>query len=290
MNGFASRLWLLGVTSISISLLGGVACSSGGSSRGGSGGTAATGGNGTGGGGGIAQGTGGLGGATSTGGTAGTTAGGAAAVMCLPATTPLLLDFATVGAGGNGNTQAAFGDYTNVFSGGTFSYPDANITSDVTGGNWHMTGSVADYSGFGIYLGNCQEVDFSNYGGFQFTISGTAPSATPGTLTFGMGTAADSIAYDWFVQNAITSTPNFGRCFPTASQYDGSCGDPKMTVNLSTTPTVVTVHWADLMGGAPDATVNPAEITSIWWSFPWAGATDTAYDIDITVDDIQLVP
>lgn len=309
MIGFASRLSLWSVTSIAVALLGGVACSSSSSRGSGTGGTTGSGGSTTGGNGGSSTGTGGAGGGTATGGSGGIAAGGAGtgATMCLPATNAVLLDFTNAGAAGASGTDAAFGDYTTVFSGGTFYYPAPNatptptypLTSDTTGGNWHLTGTVGDYSGFGIYFGNCQEVDFSAYSGFQFTIGGTAPSGSaPGTVTFGMGTAPDTIAYQWFVTKsqtdgtALTATPNFGTCFPASAtnQYDGTCGDPSHAVTLSATPTVVTVHWADLVGGKPNASVDPAQITSVWWSFPWTGASDTPYPVDITVDNIQLVP
>jgi hypothetical protein len=217
----------------------------------------------------------------------------------------MILDFTyNAGAAGAPSTEQAKFGTTGTFSGGTFSYPGATatypITSDVTGNNWHMTGTVGDYSGFGLYMDGCKKVDFSAYRGIQFTIGGTSPSTTgAGTLTFGMGTAGDSIAYAWFVNKAavepstLTETPNFGECFPTDpinQYYPANCSDPKYTVTVPATPGTITVLWADLMGGLPEASVTPSEITSIWWSFPWNGAADTPYAVDITVDDIQLVP
>ena len=62
--------------------------------------------------------------------------------------------------------------------GGTFIYPDAGmevdlkgLTSDVSGGNWHITGLVKKYAGVGLYL-TCK-TDMSNYAGLSFDIQGT---------------------------------------------------------------------------------------------------------------------
>jgi len=237
------------------------------------------------------------GGATASGGTVATSAAttSTGAIACFPLTSALITDFtysaATVPA--TSTSEVTFGDFTTTFSGGTTSWPSATLTSDVTASNWHLSGQIADYTGFGLYLnakgGACSLVDASGYSGISFKISGDA-LPTGRTLTMQVGTAADQISSAWLVAAGDTNvTPNFGRCTPaSANRYDGSCGTPSVAIPITSTPTVVTVKWADLVGGKPATTVNPAEITSISWFFAWGGATDTAYPVNITIDDLAF--
>ena len=41
--------------------------------------------------------------------------------------------------------------------------------------------------------------------------------------------------------------------------------------------------------GKPATTINPAEIVGLYWYFSWGGGTDTAYDVDLTMDDLTVV-
>jgi hypothetical protein len=195
-------------------------------------------------------------------------------------------------------TGATFGDFTTTLSGSTFVYPGAGtmypVTSDVSGSNWHLTGTIGDYSGFGISFNNCYLVDASAYQGISFTVQGSVPMGN--TVTLNVGTAADDPSHVWLNANANPVTPlvpNAGRCIPAASQYDGTCGSPNFVVPVTAEPTTVNVTWAQLTGGRPAATTNPAEITNISWNFPppvGAGtATPTTYAADITIDDLRFI-
>lgn len=196
-------------------------------------------------------------------------------------------------------TDPSFGDFTTTFSGGGFVYPGAGnmypLTSDVTEGNWHISGDVGNYSGFALFFNNCFKVDASAYKGISFTVSGEVEMG--GTLTFLVGTAADDITSAWLNMHKAEGEAdkhNFGRCTPaTDNQYDGSCGSPTKSIPVTADPTVVTVLWKDLTSGKPQASVTPSEITSIAWSFPApAGAgTDspTVYKADVVIDDLTFV-
>ncbi|MFZ5890231.1 MAG: hypothetical protein ACOY0T_04105 [Myxococcota bacterium] len=253
-------------------------------------------------------GTGGVGGATGSGGAAGksnTGMGGAVsntgepgAVACGKAEA-LISDFTYV-EGTSKADQVTFGDFVNTFSGGTYVYPNGTamypLTSDVTKSNWHITGTVGDYSGVGLFFNNCSKVDASAFSGISFTISGTLPSGMS-TMHLTVGTAGNDIPSAWLHANVSGNTdpPNFGRCTPaTSNKYDGSCNPPGADFSVTSTPTTLTFKWADLKGGKPEPSVNPAEITLIAMSFTAPAGVGTAsvvtYPVDITIDDLKFVP
>jgi len=239
------------------------------------------------------------------------------ATPCLPIGQALLSDFTPAGAGATDAgadggaadagpvpvpdpTAVTFGDFYSTLSGGTFRYPggatDAYpVASDVTMGSWHLSGSIGTYSGFGIYLTGCNQLDASQYEGISFSIVGNV--AMGNALSLNVGTAADDISYLWL--NAQTPPPNPlaaanpGRCLPAMNQYDGTCATPSFQVPVTATPTTIEVRWEDLAGGRPSASVNPAEITDIRWIFPvptGAGTTTPIpYDADIYIDDLRFI-
>jgi len=242
---------------------------------------------------------------SATGGGGGTTAaatGAVGAVACLPVTLALITDFTYTATAADGTAsptdQVTFGDFTTSFSGGTTFYPNGPIKSDVTGNNWHITGQVADYSGLGMYWSEpttssgCTKIDASAYKGIQFSIKGTLPATR--TFNIEILTAANQISSDWMNANVTKdplapTAPNFGRCKPAASQYDGSCSGFKKAFAVTADATTVKFLWADMTGGKPATTINPAEIVGLYWYFSWGGATDTAYDVDLTMDDLTFV-
>lgn len=254
----------------------------------------------TGGAGGMGSGT---GGASTSGGSTSMTGGsdsGGAATACASPTTPLLADFAEPDP--MDSTKARF---VGPPAGGTFIYPASAqvpapafpITSDASKGDFHVSGEIGDYSGFGLYFDNCYKIDASAYKGIQFTIQGSVPMGN--SMTLRVGTAADEVAASWLNAHKATATtadtpPNFGRCMPASSQYDGTCEAPAKTIPVTATATTIFVPWAELVGGKPEATVNPSELTSIAWAFPaptGAGtASPTTYMADVTIDDLQFVP
>jgi hypothetical protein len=239
-----------------------------------------------------------------TGGSGGTATGSPGAKACPTPTMGLITDF-TYTAGPMSKTDLiTFGTFTpDSLSGGTFIFPSPAevptpmypLTSDVTGSNWHIEGPIGNYSGFGLFLQDCQKIDASAFKGIRFTVSGTV--AMGSTITLAVGTAADEIAASWHNARKATGVADkegFGRCMPASeNQYDGSCAAPSKAVPVTPTPTPVTVLWSELTGGKPQPGVTSSEITSISWSFPPpAGAgTDAAvpYDADIVIDDLEFV-
>lgn len=195
--------------------------------------------------------------------------------------------------------DAMFGDFYSTLSGGTFRYPSAGnypVASDVTMDNWHLSGNIGDYSGFGIYITGCNVINAAAYDGISFTVRGSV--AMGNTLTFSVGTSANDITHLWLnanvPANATMPVPaNSGRCIPTMGQYDGSCAAPTYTVPVTATDQTITVLWSQLVGGRPQPSVDPAEITSIGWIFPnpvGAGtATPTVYAADVVIDNLSFV-
>jgi hypothetical protein len=217
------------------------------------------------------------------------------AIACPTPEDSSILDFTHLSGDG---VQASFGDFVETFSGGTFVYPNTEqmtmypLTSDVTQDNWHITGTVGEYSGFGLYFENCTKFDASAFDGIEFTISGDVGLGT--TVDLRVGTAANSVSHEWLHENGQADEPaNFGRCIPPGSnQYDGSCSEPHFTVTVTESPSVVTVLWDDLTGGSPEASVTPSELTSISWALPAPAGVDTenvtTYSVDLVVDDLRF--
>jgi hypothetical protein len=163
-----------------------------------------------------------------------------------------------------------------TFSGYSFLYPEPAIVSDMSMGAWHLSGTVGDYSGFA--LGFSCAVDASMFTGISFTIKGD-PGAT-GRLVMSVGTSPDDI-------NGIMGAPSWGTCVPKTSQYDGTCLAPHADVSVTATANTVKIKWADLKGGAPQASVSPNSLSGIVWIWDWvAGATPFA--TDITIDDVAF--
>jgi hypothetical protein len=77
------------------------------------------------------------------------------------------------------------------------------------------------------------------------------------------------------------------------NQYDGTCATPSFSVPVTATETTIEVRWADLTGGRPSASVDPAEITAIGWSFPapsGAGTPNpTTYAVDLFIDHLTFI-
>jgi hypothetical protein len=220
---------------------------------------------------------------------AGATDGGAAGAGSnpAPAENPML------------GIDAMFGDFFSTLSGGTFRYPSGGpypVASDVTMDNWRVSGSIGDYSGFGIYITGCNVINALAYDGISFTVRGNV--AMGNTLTFSVGTSSNDITHVWLNANVPANVtmpiePNSGRCIPTMGQYDGSCAAPTVTVPVTANEETITVLWSQLVGGSPQPSVNPAEITSIGWIFPnpvGAGtATPTPYEADVVIDNLSFV-
>jgi hypothetical protein len=236
----------------------------------------------------------GLGGSTSAGGGS-TGAGGSlpTATACPTPTVPLITNFAYTPTDAEvPPTEVTFGDFKTTFSGGTYIYPDASVvptpafplTSDITGGNWHISGTVGTYSGFGLYWNACAELDASAFKGISLTLSGSVPA---NTLYISVSTAADTISTAWYEKYGTPPiTPTFGTCNPPSSnQYDGSCSAPSKVISVPATPTPVTILWTDLTGGKPQPSVAPSQLTGISFYFSWSAGS---FPVDLTIDNISF--
>jgi hypothetical protein len=261
----------------------------------------------------------GNGGSTGTGGTGGSMYATSDGVACLaPATSGLIIDFTPAapadggttadggaGDGGVNNSTARFGDDSTTLSGGTYYYPNDPtmsmyvLNSDVSAGNWHLSGTVGDYSGFGLYLDNCSRIDASAFSGISFTISGTVQG---GMLTVEIDTLTDTLAASWLIAHpASGSNPKDGdpgRCIPNATatnQYNQSdCTEPTKVITVGTSPAPVTVKWSDFTTGKPQMAVTPTDIIAIRFILPTpagVGTTGvTTYPLDLVFDDLKFVP
>src|SRR3954468_732567 len=108
-------------------------------------------------------GNGGTAGSTGTGGTSGT-GGGGGAVSCITgsptAADSTIMDWENVATGAA--ASSFLGYKAGTYGGGTFEYPapamgspcdpTIHLCPNFDGKNWHITGTVHDYSGFGIYF------------------------------------------------------------------------------------------------------------------------------------------
>jgi hypothetical protein len=240
---------------------------------------------------------GGNGGSTAVAGTTGTS--GTDGVMCPLPGKALITDFTypPPGVATPDPTQVHFGDST-VLAGGQYAYPAADssypIKSDVTQSNWHLTGTVGDYSGFGLYFDNCTRADARAYKGISFTISGTVQG---NQITMVVGTLNNTITAEWLIAHPSSGvTPKVGdpgRCVPPATAVNKysqtTCHDAEKIIPVSATPTPVSVLWGDFTKGAPVSSVEPGDIVTISWYLPWTGS-GPQYPVDITLDDLTFIP
>src|SRR6185503_17340334 len=113
------------------------------------------------------------------------------------------------------------------------------ITSDVSGGNWHISGTVGTYSGFGLWW-NCTSagkdhavctIDASAYSGIQFSIRGNVGATASVNMT--IATADDSAV------STDIAKPTCGTC--TAA----TCTSPSVAVPVTATASTITLRWSD---------------------------------------------
>jgi hypothetical protein len=246
------------------------------------------------------------GGSTGTGGSGPTAACGTGSFAPTPGTlckTPdpsgVITDF-TYDPDSGATDQVRFGNFGVTLSGGEDVYANApgTLTSDVTGGDWHMTGNIANYAGFALYFDNvqsCNMVDASAFSGMSFTIWGTTGGMP---ITMGVSTLDDTVTPSWLASvDAGSATPTPGSCIPSSGNgpyYHPGCGDPMTSIVVSPSATsvataqTVTLHWADFPGGQCEANPKPDQILSIYWQFPWA-TNATPYNVDLHIDNLKFV-
>lgn len=208
-------------------------------------------------------------------------------LRCPPILEPAISAFTfQAGSSANGVNFAA----GTAFPGGTYFYPDASnaLQSDVTGNDWHLSGTVDSLSGFGLYMNGCRELDASAWGGIAFRVWGRVDA--PGSLVFFVGSAAQQVSSDWLNAHKpnpddADEPPNLGRCIPLAQRYDNSCREPRIGLPVSEVPALIQVQWRDLLDGCPSVSVDASQITTIAWYFPPASP---GYAVDLHIDDLRF--
>lgn len=213
---------------------------------------------------------------------------------CPPVTRAALTNFTTPSGFSN---SVIFGDSQTTLSGGIFAYPTNGssypIRSDLAEGDWHLTGTIGDYSGFGLFWYLCHKVDASAFRGLSFSVRGKV--ARDGFITLSINTAANEISPEWLTSRGETPLQaSFGRCIPSQNRYDGSCLAAMVQIPVTDEPRVHEVLWEQLSGGKPEPSINPAEITGLSWMFPAPAGVSTAlrepYEVDIRLDDLAFIP
>ncbi len=200
----------------------------------------------------------------------------------------LLIDPATPTFGiynANDETGAPKPEWWTGYFSGSFAYPGIPeactgepmpmypLTREDASGTMHVTGTVGTYSGFGVWLGQCK-IDMSGANGVSFRIGGNTGS---GMLKFSINTNSNL--------EPVMCTTGKGTCDIASA---GACTPASTVISIPSDPEVVTVAFADLMGGSPVATVNSAEVIQLQWDFDWTD-TMTPYEVDVTLDDVKMV-
>jgi hypothetical protein len=229
-------------------------------------------------------------GGTGAGGSTG--AAGADGTLCPPPQQIITQFTYDPAAPGASTKEVRFGS-AGTLQGGQNYYPTeaGTITSDVTQGSWHLSGTVGDYSGFALYFDACDRLDASQFQGIRFTISGSVPQGN--AITMGVGTVANTPTGVWMKDpggDTAALPTDAGRCIPTSGNqyYHPGCTDPTTAIAIPSTPTQTDVPWTKLTGGTPVSSPNPKEITSIYWYFPWSDGA-TPYQVDLVMDDLQFI-
>jgi hypothetical protein len=217
---------------------------------------------------------------------------------CAPVTpqSALITDFSTLDENNVFHSESK--EWWLEFYGGPYVYPGSDpcavtqaeprLEQAIDGESWHITGTVATYSGAGLWFAPCS-ADMSAYSGISFTISGNV--GPTGTIVFSVGTAANMAPST----NPRTPSchPNQNRCVPSDPEMPWqSCANNVFTVSgIDETPRTVTVPWEELVGGMPEATTNSAEIREIGFALDWqfAYTEADAYPVDFHIDDVRLV-
>lgn len=259
-----------------------------------------------------------------TNGGAGTTGGsgavgtGPVGVACNAISTDTITGFDYDAATATSETNYGFGDYSTSLSGYVFAWPAA-VAQSFVDSDWHLSGTIAEYAGFNMQFastqcdeagtcasGNCNLVNAAAYTGVTFKIWGTSG----GTLKMTVSTAANDISDAWLTACGETvATASYGACTPAlaaapnAKYAQSTCASPSATITLDAAATTaataqtVTLKWTDFIGGKPNASPNPAEITGMLWNFQWeyvwtteGGGDPTAhsYATDIHIDEIAF--
>jgi len=186
----------------------------------------------------------------------------------------LVTEFADLGPNPTNAGQFVF---TLGVPGGTFGYqPKEFVTTDASK-SLNIKGKVMNYDGFGVYFTDC--TDASSFTGVSFNIKGMVGPG--GKLNFRFQSNADM---------AVNTAAKKGGCKVPAGTTDAYpvCHPPTFDIPVSAAGGVVEVKFSDVTGGVPVAAVDGKDLVGLEWAFAWAGATDTPYDVDVTLDDIKF--
>jgi hypothetical protein len=234
-----------------------------------------------------------------------------AGIACPPAASSgVIADFTKNPDAGvpDGGLPPRFGDDSTVLSGGGSTFantPGSIVTSDTSGGDWHIKLDVANYAGFSLYfddisVGNmpCNMVDATGFTGISFTLWGDT-AGNP--ITMAMGIVDDTPTASWFQSIGVTFTAGSplpaGSCIPNANgmqYYHPGCGDPTAaaftipsTATSAATAKNISLKWTDFVNGACMPNVIPDQIVSVSWQFAWS-ASSTPYTADIHIDNLAF--
>jgi hypothetical protein len=160
--------------------------------------------------------------------------------------------------------------------GGVFAYPESDLFADTNGGDLHVTGTVGDYPGIGVWFGSC--VNASEYSGVRFLLGGSL--GTFRELRFVIDTREND--------PAPPVTP-LGTCQPSDPSMPFADCLPAITqVALPPSPEEVVIPFDRLTQGIPNPTVDPSQITGMSLWFPWSTGS-ASYDVDVRLDDIAFI-
>ncbi|MGA7123929.1 MAG: hypothetical protein WBY94_27760 [Polyangiaceae bacterium] len=215
--------------------------------------------------------------------------------------TPLALD-------AGGAYLSNFGAY-NGYGGGTFLFPtagpgvdmlanpDAGIACTTLASQnsfipafspstnaWTLTGTVATYSGFGMWQYHCDNA--SAYKGIQFTVSGDL--GVPGEDAGDAGTATQMQIQVTQLSNDMAVNAN-GTVNPGAT-CASNCVPASYYFSVPSTPTVVKALWSEFSGGSPHPTIdNPGQIAQIQFQLPWPCTGGVPYTTNVTIQDLAFI-
>jgi hypothetical protein len=158
-----------------------------------------------------------------------------------------------------------------------------SVTYSLPTNSWQLTGTIATYSGVGIYLEPC--FDGSSFSGVEFTVQGDVGDeqvsdagdggTTGGLMQFVVAQASN---------NMVNTTGTAGTCA-------SACNPASMNFPVTSTAQTFTIHWTDLTGGTPTPTLDtPTQIVRIGWQYIWpCEINPTPFQTNVTISNIHLV-
>jgi len=180
-------------------------------------------------------------------------------------TAALITDFSNLMP--NANSAGNF-TFTGGVLGGTYTYaPNALTLDTVTNTVLNVKGNVHDYDGFGLYFNTCYNSKTLGYTGISFSIKGNA--GPTGKIGFRIQTNSTTAG-----NNPTNASAMKGTCVATdPSNSYPDCHAAEKQIPVTSTATVITVNFSDLMGGVPVAGVDGSDIVGLEWAFTKPDAT-----------------